>query len=323
MPNNNIVSINGRRYDARTGLPTNEQPIEKPKPHHTPHPLVTSNGVHTGTQRSSTLNRRLIKKPAAPTKSRQPAGTGRSMDIARSSSVSRFAPVVATRAAVSPKPTTPDKLAAAHPLVTKAAANTPKIAPKPVVAAKPATAKEIKETAISKAMSRPAAKEPKKRRWLASRRARIATIIIACVAILVVGGYFTYTNIPSLSVGIAAAQAGIDATYPSYRPDGYSLIQPITYSDGEVVLNFKSNGNDDNFTITQARSSWDSSAILQNIVKPKVGDNYLTTEEQGLTIYSYNDSTIWVNAGILDTIDGNAPLSGEQVRHIATSMQAN
>ncbi len=322
MPESNIVSINGRRYDARTGLPTNQQPVPKPKPHHTPHPLVASNGVHAGTQRSSTLNRRLIKKPASQTV-RQHANTGRSMDIAKSSAISRFAAPAAAKSTASSKPTNPDKLAPAHPLVTKAASRSPKIAPKPAVAAKAATPKEIKEAAISKAMSSPAVTSPRKRHWLASRRARIATIIIASLAVLVIAGYLTYVNIPSLSVSIAGAQAGINATYPSYHPDGYSLVQPITYKDGEVILNFKSNGSDDNFTISQTRSSWDSSAVLQKIVQPKVGDNYLTTEEQGLTIYSYNNSAAWVNAGLLYSIDGDAPLSSAQIRHIATSMEAN
>jgi hypothetical protein len=258
------------------------------------------------------------------------------MDIARSKSVSRFAPTVTAQPAkpVAAKPMTPDKPATQHPLVTKSATNAPRLSPrlgsKPALATKPAAAvksvssKEIKEAAIGKAMSKTEVKAPKKRHWFfASRRARIATIVIACLAILVVGGYLTYVNLPSLSVNIAAAQAGINATYPSYRPDGYSLEQPITFSDGKVTLKFKSNGSSDYFTITQERSSWDTSAILQKQVQPKVGNNYLTTEEQGLTIYSYNNSAAWVNGGILYTIDGNAPLSGEQVRHIATSMQAS
>ena len=37
---------------------------------------------------------------------------------------------------------------------------------------------------------------------------------------------------PTLSVRVAASQAGIDASYPSYRPDGYALNGPVTYGDG-------------------------------------------------------------------------------------------
>lgn len=323
MPEKKIVSINGRNYDARTGLPTNEQPTEKPRAHHTPHPMVASNGVHAGAQRSSTLNRRLTKKPAAAVARQQRANTGRSMDIARSKSISRFAPNAAKPAPTTTstaKPTADDKPAAArpHPMAARVSA---KLA-KPI--SKPVSAKEIKEAAIDKAMAKTDVKPAKKRRSLfASRRARTATIITVCLAILVAGGYLAYVNLPSLSVSIAAAQAGIGATYPSYRPDGYSLEQPVTFSNGKVVLKFKSNGSSDYFTITQTRSSWDASAILQKQVEPAVGNNYLTTEEQGLTIYSYNNSAAWVNGGILYTIDGNAPLAGDQIRHIATSMQSS
>jgi hypothetical protein len=132
----------------------------------------------------------------------------------------------------------------------------------------------------------------------------------------------TYVNIPSLSVGFASAQAGIKATYPEYRPDGYKLHQPVTYKDGEVTLEFKSTTTDKGYTIVQTRSSWDSSAVLDNVVRKATGDNYITTQERGLTIYSYNESSnaVWVNGGILYTITSTAPLSGEQIRHIATSL---
>ncbi|HWT39912.1 MAG TPA: DUF4367 domain-containing protein, partial [Dongiaceae bacterium] len=147
-------------------------------------------------------------------------------------------------------------------------------------------------------------------------------LIIIGVIILVIFGalYAIYRLVPSISVGIAASQAGVSATYPEYIPDGFTLSQPVSYSDGQVVLKFTSNSNDTSYTITQTRSSWDSSAIVDNIVQPKVGDNYVTTKERGLTIYSYNNSASWVNGGVLYTIDSSASLSGDQIRHIATSL---
>ena len=89
-------------------------------------------------------------------------------------------------------------------------------------------------------------------------------------------------------MSFASAQAGISASYPEFTPDGFSLHQPVTYSDGKVDLKFKSNSNDDYYTIAQTRSSWDSSAVLDNVVEPAAGANYITTKERGLTIYTYN-----------------------------------
>ena len=125
---------------------------------------------------------------------------------------------------------------------------------------------------------------------------------------------------PNLSVRVAAAQAGIDASYPGYHPDGYRLDGAIGYTQGEVNMKFASNSGPQNFTISQKKSSWDSTAVLDNFVKDRAGENYITYSERGLTIYTYGSSAAWVNNGVLYTIDGNAPLSSDQIRHIATSM---
>jgi len=85
-------------------------------------------------------------------------------------------------------------------------------------------------------------------------------------------------------------------------------------------MKFASNSGPQNFTVTQSKTSWDSSAVLDNYIKEKAGDNYITYDEHGLTIYTYGSNAAWVNGGVLYTITGDAPLSGDQIRHIATSM---
>jgi hypothetical protein len=149
---------------------------------------------------------------------------------------------------------------------------------------------------------------------------RVAGIGSISLALLLLGGYFTYLNMPSLSVRVAAAQAGVNATYPDYRPDGYSLSGAVAYTDGEVNMKFASNSGPQNFTLNQKKSSWDSSAVLDNYVKQKAGENYITYNERGLTIYTYGSDAAWINNGVLYTINGDAPLSSDQIRHIATSM---
>lgn len=142
----------------------------------------------------------------------------------------------------------------------------------------------------------------------------------ATIALMLLGGYFTYLNMPNLSVRVAAAQAGVDASYPDYRPDGYSLAGAVGYTQGEVSMKFASNGGPQNFTLSQKKSSWDSSAVLDNYVKEKAGDNYITYSERGLTIYTFGSNAAWVNNGVLYTVNGDAPLSSDQIRRIATSM---
>jgi hypothetical protein len=317
MQSNNTVTINGRLYDAKTGLPidkkakTDEKPVS-PAVVKKRAAEVASSSVHAQPQRSLTLHRRAAKK-VNPSITKRPQA-GRHMDISRSAKVAKFAP---HPAAVKPKQDeTPDIAPKAHPVAARALARTTK----PVVSLFSAskTSKQVKDEAIAKALATPIEKPAKKKRgfhW--SRR---FTIITAIFAVLIIGAYLTWVNIPSISVSFAASQAGIDATYPQYKPDGYHLSQPVTFSDGTVTLKFTSNSDNSTYSIIQTRSSWDSSAVLTNIVKKAAGDNYVTTQESGLTIYSYNDTATWVNGGLLYTINSNAPLSGEQIRHIATSL---
>jgi hypothetical protein len=210
----------------------------------------------------------------------------------------------------------------AHPLVAKAhqqmdmavrqKAAAPKMAPKP--------SQVIKQEAVAKALEEAPSHNAPEKTKRTKKHPRIFSIASASLALLLLGGYFTYLNMPSLSVRVAAAQAGVDASYPEYRPDGYSLNGPVAYTQGEVSMKFASNGGPQNFTVAQAKSNWDSSAVLDNYVKQKAGDNYITYNERGLTIYTFDGNAAWVNGGVLYTITGDAPLSSDQIRRIATSM---
>ncbi|MDB5180613.1 MAG: hypothetical protein JWO54_371 [Candidatus Saccharibacteria bacterium] len=339
MPNNKTITINGRAYDAVTGLPISERVYDqvsrvsnankvaakkaeaeaKPKP--APKPAVkrdaatAATAVHSQTQRSQTLLRRATKKPAAAAK--RPT-TGRHMDMARSTSVSKFAPHPVVSETPKPKaPVTPDKAPQVHPVAAKAVARS---SAAKAVAAKPATAKQVKDTAIANALAAPKQKPAKADKMTNKLRGRVF-IVIGIILAVALGLYAVYHFVPSVSVSIASAQSGVKASYPEYVPDGFSLNHPVTYSDGEVVLKFKSNSNENSYTITQTRSSWDSSAVLDNVVRPDAGENYITTKERGLTVYSYGNNAAWVNGGVLYVISSNnAPLSGEQIRHIATSL---
>jgi hypothetical protein len=337
------ITINGRLYDAVTGLPVAGNPtpsapqasaaapakkVSSPSATQTaaravkPAPTrsrTASEAIHGTVQKSKTLMRRATKKPVAPQKIVRRAQPGRHMDIARSASVSKFAahPVVKPAAAKASRPLiSPDTPAQVHPSAARALGKLrPKQAAAPV--AKKQTAKQVKEQEISKAIAAPKQKTTKKptNKWV-----RRAVIVGSCVLVLAAVLFAIYKFVPSISVSIAASQAGIEARYPDYTPDGYALNQPVTYSDGEVNLQFKSNSNDSSYTITQKRSSWDSTAVLDSVVKTAVGENYTTTKERGLTIYTFDKGAAWVNGGILYTIRGDAPLSGDQIRRLATSL---
>lgn len=211
------------------------------------------------------------------------------------------------------------KPAVAHPLAKKVEKRIQQTTPARNEAAviKPSAIlkKEAIDAALDKAPrhnSTNTVKHPK-------RSSRFAGFASAALALLLLTGYLTYINLPNLSVRVAASQAGIDANYPGYHPDGYRLAG-VNYDKGTVSLKFAANAGPQNFTITQQQTAWDSTAVKENFVKTNWGDNVIPYSERGLTIYSHEGNAAWVNGGILYTITGDAPLSPSQVRSIATSL---
>lgn len=180
----------------------------------------------------------------------------------------------------------------------------------------------IKQQAIAEAMAASGTTHRKPYKIKKTRSALQRTLQLSAggLALLLFGGYLTYLNMPAISTHVAAAQAGINATYPSYQPSGYRLSGPVAFSNGAVSMTFAANAGPQNYSITESRSTWDSTAVLENYVVPKAGADYATTQANGLTIYTYGQNAAWINGGILYTIGGNAPLSSEQVQRIATSM---
>ena len=323
MSKQGTVTINGRGYDAVTGLPVAAHsaadaptPAES-TPQRTP---STATHLHANVQRSTTLSRKFTKKPTPQRVTVVPHQVKTSLrhDIkpATSPQIRRFAPhpVGAAHKMADIAPAT------VHPHVAKAHARSAMRATGKPAQTAHASAQTVKNQAITQALAntQKATKPHKTSFW--QLRQRVVGIVAATFAIVLLGGYFTYLNMPSLSVRVAAAQAGIDATYPNYRPDGYALNGPVTYSDGRVSMNFKANASNAAFTVNQSKSSWNSDAVLDNYVTPRAGSSYMPYTERGLTIYTYGNNAAWVNGGILYTIEGDAPLSSEQIRRIATSL---
>lgn len=311
------VIINGRKYDPVTGLPleseskdsqekvTNETTQSISRFHH-------ASEIHTPHPKSETLNRKAVRHSKHAIIKHQTKA--KKTPTAQHSDVHRFAPhpigVLKPRKIMDiSSPSQP------HPSVIKAYAHS--AAKEHASSSQPPSASVIKNEALKKAVNNAQTQQPIDR---AQPKSRITAWVSATFAVLVFGAYLTYLNMPALSVRIAAAQAGINATYPEYRPTGYSLNGPVTYADGRVAMTFKSNGGSQEFTIKQTKSAWNSDAVLDNYVTPRAGTTYIPYTERGLTIYTYDNNAAWVNGGVLYTIEGDAPLSSEQIRRIATSL---
>lgn len=318
------ITINGRLYDAVTGMPVQSAPSETQKPthahktadismpHSAPRPLQTAverpvpiaQAVHQTPQRSQTLHRQPLQKPTTLSH--------------RSPAISKFH-IHKTEEAAASQPQAPEAQqhpAQMHPAVAKALQQSQHT----TASQHQLSGTDLKEQLIKEKLAEVKESPTKKERasWL-GRQPKLVTILSSTLALLVLGGYLTYITLPSISLKVAASRAGVEATMPEYKPDGYAVDGAITYSPGEVVITYKSTTNDVGYKLIQKSTNWDSQAVLDNYVT-KQTDNYLTFQERGLTVYTFNNKAVWVNGGLLYTIDGNASLSSEQILKVATSI---
>lgn len=341
------VIVNGKVFDVRTGRPigqsahTNTPQIPKrthaPTPSSqisssqrvisdfAPQPSRKSAQTQTTTrtaaphrvvkpQKSTTLRRDVLKKPLQPAKATLPRQRRR---VSQSPLISRFAPTAQTDNAPTEEKRVDQDLADQKAIIARAHKEHLK---QQAIATQKVHPKEVKEHILQKQLEKAAPIPKEKQSFSLSRKQRFAGMIASSVLLLFVGGYLTYINIPNLSIKVAAANAGIDASLPRYQPSGFRINGPISYVTGEVSVRYKQAGGNDSYTLTQRTSDWDPQATLDNYVEPESRDNYEIHSAQGLTVYTYGKKAVWVNGGILHIIEGTAPLSSQQIERIAASM---
>ena len=191
------------------------------------------------------------------------------------------------------------------------------------------SAQQLKNEAIQKAVAATAqqinqeAAEHEKKQKRIKMHFGVGRVLLAfsCAAAAVAGIiYLVNTNMPDISMRVAALQTGIEASYPGYVPRGFSL-SGMSSEDGKVVLKFKSEADSSAYTLVEENSSWDSNALLANYVKPEYKEDYSIVKEQGLTLYMNDKAAAWVNGGVVYklTID-NGELTKKQIRSIAVSL---
>lgn len=352
MKGKNFVVINGRHYDAVTGVAISDTIVAAKNNAHqarafhdigpapvkpalktavaTPAPVKpavnrpgasASHSIHRKPQKSQTLHRAAIKKPAisAP---QSTAAANRSPLITKfGPNNSHIKPVAAAKTQQQTRPASTVKVTAP----AAAPIHTPAKHVKAATALAPVhSSRLLKEQLIKEKLAHVEHKTKEHRnehplKRLARRQPKFATIATMSLATIMLGGYLTYINMPNLSVRVASARAGVDAQFPEYQPDGYNFAGPVAYAPGEVTLKFDSNGGSQGYEIKQRASNWDSQAVLDNYIS-RESSSYLTYSEQGLTVYTYGNKAAWVNGGVLYTIKGDASLSSDQILRIAGSM---
>lgn len=199
----------------------------------------------------------------------------------------------------------------------------------PAVATQPAAkarATDIFEQALANAtghLEKPV--KPKKRLSLSRKkkspgktRRRAANFTAAVLACLMIGGFIAYQNKANLTMHVAAAKAGFDATMPGWHPAGYAA-GGVEYKTGFVAVNFNNSHDHRSYTLTQKASNWDSNTLLNEYVAAKY-NSYQTYQAAGRTVYIYGDSNAaWVSHGVQFEVKSHDSLTAQQLAQIAAS----
>ena len=356
----NTITLNGRVYDSKTGKPADDavtikvvtpqksalkENIAKSTVHKIPvrtsadrKPGTKAATIHSRTERATTLSRATVKKPTPVKHPKAVAGVASQPTrivvhskgsqspkaeptIIRSSRIAKFnhAPVSVVHKANVPLVPAP-KQQTARSTVRKAydIADTPPAAhhksPGKAVAHHTPKSTNIFETALQSATSH------KTTHIATAKRRRLGKLSIAGMSVLILGLFFTYQNAPRIALYRAQSTIGFEASVPGYQPAGFRRIGPVQYQKGIVVINFQSNSDDRQYTVTQTATALDNSNLANTYLKSS-GKQFETTSINGNTIYIYENSrATWINQGVWYTIDGNAHLGKDQLTNIIASI---
>lgn len=354
------IVLNGKLYDAVTGtLIHAPAPSSAPKPRvekksglvmdgfvrqpakkhkksavkHAPAPKATHTNHHpTHTQphkpqRAATLMRSAVSKPVKashhkpePSPSqhihdeRTAARLERAQAVPKSQLIHKFPRSHAAQRSVTKKHS---------PVAVTAAPAEPPLqhhSPAPLSASETLVTNALKHATAHEA-NHPYAKKPKKRmaHSLGFKR-HTANLAMGGLAILILAGFFTYQNIPNLSLQLASNRAGFQAHMPHYQPSGFSQDNLVTYGPGKVTISFTSNSDDRQFQLTQQVSNWNSQSLATNYLGTN-NKQYQTYQAGGKTVYIYdNANATWVNGGVWYQIEGKSSLTSDQLLKIASSI---
>lgn len=360
----NIIELNGKHYDALTGKIVEQNAVHTPvkkapqapqsSAKHldgfTKRPSASRTVVTASpkkTEKSKTLMRRTVKKPAQSPKAHahasskphahviktqspkveavKPGRAIRATSIQQSNLISKFSKQMPT---LRPEAVQVKEAPTHAPTITRTSqqAHTKDTNPTITKHAPQAVATEDPfKSALAQSLSheQPKAKKARVSHRIA-RKLHVNTKVVNFAAVamvaIAVGSFFAYQNLPELSMKLAATRAGFNASLPGYQPSGFQMAGPIEYQPGEVTLKYKSNSDERSFNVIQKNSSWNSETLLENFVT-EAQQSYQTFQANGRTIYIYdNNKATWVDGGVWYNIDGQSGLNSDQLLRIANSL---
>jgi hypothetical protein len=192
--------------------------------------------------------------------------------------------------------------------------STPNVSPTPVPPQQPAIATVVDQTTTDTSLA-----STVKPNTLTKKGAKVGTVAMTAVGLLLLGAYVWQVNYPNLALKVASGKAGINASVPNYLPSGWQISGNISSSPGIVSYQLSS-GDGKKATVNESKTDWDSQALAENYITNQ-SDKYTALQADGLTIYVYGNQASWINKGTWYRIEGaNTGLSQDQLIRMATSL---
>jgi hypothetical protein len=341
-----IIEVNGKRYDAVTGKLLGASTSRKStgavidgiakKPRRAASAVPAADSVHRKAERSKTLMRTAVKKPASSkrpihAKNAHVAPTSKPVKATHAQPTGKIAPARIERAQLTPKSLLISKFGQIIPVAPGARLEILPVKDTPLHAPPIATTNHAKavinpfhhaiERAVSHTQPRPAKvrahHKVAQKFKLQKGSVRIGS---AALSVLLLVGFFGYQNMPNLNMRVASAKAGVRGDIPGYQPAGFSLNGPIQSTAGQITISYKSNSDERNFQITQRKTDWNSEALLKNHVATN-SRPYQSYQDNEKTIYIYDGGNAsWVDGGVWYEIAGKEALSSDQLIRMANSL---
>ena len=155
--------------------------------------------------------------------------------------------------------------------------------------------------------------QPKRHRF------RFSTIMATAGAMAIIVGLGVYISLPTISVKLAAARAGIHAQNP-YATSGYSLDNNIAAQPGKVTISYKSASGNGGYSVTQESDKSTTDYALRLNVSRQNGGSYQEMDVNGKTVLLYGNKATWLAGDMRYTIDGSDLMDSNQLRSIVKSL---
>jgi len=346
--NQNVIEINGKKYNAITGKLLSEQSKASKKStdglvnnanHKKTKARKKASHVKKKPNKSQTLMRSAVKKPVVkhkkkvkkvasvagirkPTLKTPKHRISKASAAKKSTMISHFGDMTSRSSVIKKVQHLPVKKQRMNPAV-QTTHTAPAIKEEPINPGS-VTAARLIEKALSNATSHEQPVHHRKKRKKITRKlgvsAKAITLSSTVLAGVLLGGFFAVQNVPNLSMRVASARAGFSATLPDYHPSGFSFAGPINHTPGQITVSYQSNTDDRSYQLTQRASNWNSDALLSNFVVAS-NQQYQTYLDRGRTLFIYDESNAtWVDNGIWYQIEGKSQMTTDQLVRIAASM---